>query len=125
MLRTLLQAIFFTICIGQFCFSLPTDQINVDSHLAHFSEYNNSVKHDNIDDTPLESHSHSHKHSEEGEEHDHEHEHSKSLSAETKLTQKNYNEIQFLAELEIEDFFFSRVFISDSFPLGLFRPPIV
>ena len=58
-----------------------SDQIDVDSHLAEFSKYNNTHR-DNIDDEP---HTYTHKHSEGGDEHEHNDELSKVTQPEIKL----------------------------------------
>lgn len=111
------------------CFSLGT-QANafvgsneVNMHLKEYSEFN-VTDHDNIDDSSQE-HTHKHKHSKSSKEHEHDHDHSKISQIDTTFI--NSPIITKLKNIVIVSLhgFYEKSFLSNPYPLEIFRPPIV
>lgn len=99
---------------------LSFEKIDINSHLAEFSNIN-VTHHDNIDDEP---HTHTHKHSEDGEEHEHSHAHTKVSQSEIKLLNRNVKIIAMISGSESKQGFIVKNFISNPHPSKIYRPPI-
>jgi hypothetical protein len=123
MSRWLIKTFLLIISFSLVAQGAPAPELNIDSHLKIYEKFNHAV-HDNIDDNVQETHSHTHRHEEGGEEHEHDHDHSKISQVELKLIYCASECFWPHVEIDHQDGFYDRSFISSAFPLGIFRPPI-